>query len=61
MTVVYVLAALLLGSVGAVWASRRNDRLREVDPRQAQQIDRIRGFGGMGAYGSSKDDELPRL
>jgi hypothetical protein len=37
---------VVLGIVGAVWTSRRTDRLREVDPEAAQRIDEARLFRG---------------
>lgn len=37
----------LLALVGAVWTSKRTDRLREVDPKAAaQRIDEARFFRG---------------
>ena len=59
-----VLALIALGVVAAaatMWGSSRNDRLRRVDPRQAQEIDAIRSFGVMGQSQRSRRDDLPNL
>ena len=59
-----VLALIALGVVAAaatMWGSSRNDRLRRVDPRQAQEIDAIRSFGVMGQSQRSRRDDLPKL
>ena len=63
MTVVLVLAAALgaIAAAGTMWGSRRNDRLRRVDPRQAQEIDAIRSFGVMGQSQRGPRDHLPKL
>ncbi|MGZ6827876.1 MAG: hypothetical protein ACXVGH_13900 [Mycobacteriales bacterium] len=37
---------VLTGLAGAVWTSRRTDRLRDVDPRAAQRIEEARFFRG---------------
>ena len=62
MTAVLALIALgLLTGVATIWGSSRNDRLRRVDPRQAQDIDAIRSFGFMGQSQRSRRDNLPKL
>jgi hypothetical protein len=61
---ILTLALIALGIVAAaatMWGSSRNDRLRSVDPRQAQEIDAIRSFGVMGQSQRSRRDDLPEL
>jgi hypothetical protein len=62
MTFILVLIALgIIAAAGTMWGSSRNDRLRRVDPRQAQEIDAIRSFGVMGQSQRSRRNDLPKL
>jgi hypothetical protein len=61
MLILALIALAVLVAVGTMWASSRNDRLRRVDPRQAQEIDAIRTLGVMGQSQRSGRDDLPRL
>ena len=62
MTLILALVALgIVVAVATMWGSRRNDALRRVDPRQAQQIDAIRSFGFMGQSQRPRRDGLPKL
>jgi tRNA(Arg) A34 adenosine deaminase TadA len=62
MTFIVVLFALgIVAAAGTMWGSSRNDRLRGVDPHQAQEIDAIRSFGVMGQSQRPRRDDLPKL